>query len=131
MLVVSPVARGHYFMLMSLATCWCRSGSTSRGRTRAAAVMAGIPPALSVSHYAMLPLTGRIGLLGMGTAAWLMAALVLMARADRSSAGLVGAGDIPRRGAGEGGLKRPGYFPLPRQIVIIWAWEADGCRWRH
>ena len=47
--------------------------------------MAAIPPALSVLHYVLLPYTGRVGLLGLGTAAWLMAALVLMARADQSA----------------------------------------------
>ena len=46
-------------------------------------------------HYALLPFAGRIGLLGLGTTAWLMAALVLMARADHFAAEAASAPNIP------------------------------------
>ena len=86
MLVVSPVARGHYFMLLSPATLLVPLWLDRHNCPRAAVVMAVIAPLLPLLHYALLPFAGRIGLLGLGTAAWLMAALVLMARADRSAA---------------------------------------------
>jgi hypothetical protein len=85
MLVVSPVARGHYFFLLAPAVLLVPLWLDRRGWRRAAVAMATIPPILSISHYALLPYAGRIGLLGLGTAAWLMAALILMARADQSA----------------------------------------------
>ncbi len=85
MLVVSPVARGHYFLLLSPAVLLLPLWFDLRGWRRAGVVVAAIPPALSILHYALLPYAGRIGLLGMGTACWLMAAMVLMARADHSA----------------------------------------------
>jgi hypothetical protein len=84
MLVVSPVARGHYFLLLAPANLLVPLWLERFGRPRAGIVLAAIPPAMSVLHYALLPYAGRIGFLGLCTAAWLMAALVLMARADRS-----------------------------------------------
>ena len=85
MLVVSPVARGHYFLLLAPAVLLVPLWLERRGRGRAGAAMAAIPPVLSILHYVLLPYAGRVGLLGMGTAAWLMAALVLMARADQAT----------------------------------------------
>jgi hypothetical protein len=85
MLVVSPVARGHYFLLLAPAVLLVPLWLDRRGRGRAGRVLAAIPPALSILHYALLPYAGRIGLLGMGTAAWLMAALVVMARAEQAT----------------------------------------------
>lgn len=41
--------------------------------------MAVVPAVLSVTHYALLYQAGRIGLLGLGTTCWLVAALVLVA----------------------------------------------------
>jgi len=85
MLVVSPGARGHYYLLLAPAVLLVPLWLQRRGWGRAGAVMAAIPAVLSILHYVLLPYTGRVGLLGMGTAAWLMAALVLMARADQAA----------------------------------------------
>jgi len=83
MLVVSPVARGHYFLLLAPAVLLVPLWLERCGRPRAGLVLAAIPPAFSVLHYVFLPYAGRVGLLGMGTTAWLMATLVVMARTDR------------------------------------------------
>ena len=83
MLAVSPVARAHYFLLLAPAILFVPLWLDRHGRPRAGVVMAAILPVLSILHYALLPYGGRIGLLGFGTAAWLMAAMVLIARADR------------------------------------------------
>jgi hypothetical protein len=82
MLVVSPVARGHYFMFLAPATLLVPLWLDRHGRPRAAAVMALVAPVLPVLHYVLLPYAGRVGLLGLGTTAWLMAVLLLMARTD-------------------------------------------------
>ena len=95
MLVVSPVARGHYFMLLSPATLLVPLWLDRRNCHRAAVVMAIIAPLLPILHYALLPFAGRIGLLGLGTAGWLMAALVLMARADHFAAKATSVPTIP------------------------------------
>ena len=84
-MVVSPIARGHYFLLLAPGVLLVPLWLDRRGRGRAGIVMAAIPPVLSVLHYVLLPYAGRVGLLGLGTAAWLMAALVLMARADQAA----------------------------------------------
>jgi hypothetical protein len=88
MLVVSPVARGHYFMLLAPATLLVPLWLDRHDWPRAAAIMALAAPLLPLLHYALLPYAGRIGLLGLGTAAWLMAALVLVARAAHLAAGM-------------------------------------------
>jgi hypothetical protein len=84
MLAVSPVARAHYFLLLAPAVLLVPLWLDRHGRPRAGIVMAAIPPVLSVLHYVLLPYGGRVGLLGFGTAAWLMAAMVLLARTDRA-----------------------------------------------
>jgi len=95
MLVVSPVARGHYFMLVAPATLLVPLWLDRHDWPRAAVIMAVVASVLPISHYALLPYAGRIGLLGLGTAAWLMAALVLMARADHSVAAAASVPEVP------------------------------------
>jgi len=102
MLVVSPVARGHYFMLLAPAVLFLPLWLDRCGQRRAALVMAAVPAALSILHYVLLSQAGRIGLLGLGTAGWLMAALVLVARAgsriavsDSTSQGNRSQGTVP------------------------------------
>ena len=82
MLAVSPVARAHYFLLLAPALLLVPLWLDRHSQPRAGVIMAAIPPVLSILHYVLLPYGGRIGLLGFGTAAWLMAAMVLIARAD-------------------------------------------------
>ena len=81
MLVISPVARGHYFMLYAPAVVFLplwlqRHGDPKLWGTPVAGVLAVTPALLVVAHYSLLPVAGRVGLLGLGTAAWLLTALV-------------------------------------------------------
>ena len=90
MLVVSPVARNHYFVLMAPAVLFVPLRLDGRGRSRAATILAVVPSVLIVVQYVLLPYAGRIGLLGLGTTGWLMAATLLIvssgASADESAA---------------------------------------------
>ena len=102
MLVASPVARGHYFMLLAPAVLFVPLWLDRQGMRRAAVAMAVMPAALSILHYALLGQAGRIGLLGIGTAAWLMAAMVLVGRAGP----LVPLQDAETAGRPSSGLSR-------------------------
>jgi hypothetical protein len=82
MLAVSPVARAHYFLLLAPAVLLVPLWLDRYGRPHAGVAMAAIPPVLSILHYILLPYAGRIGLLGLGVTAWLLAAMVLIARTD-------------------------------------------------
>jgi hypothetical protein len=85
MLVLSPVARGHYFMLWVPAVLFLPLWLDQHGLSRAAAAMAVAPAVLTIAHYVLLPVAGRIGLLGIGTTCWLMAAMVLVDRGSRAA----------------------------------------------
>ena len=85
LLVVSPVARNHYFLLFAPAVLFVPLWLGCRGWSRAAAVLAVVPGVLIVLQYVMMAYVGRIGLLGLGTTGWLMAAMVLTVRAARSA----------------------------------------------
>jgi hypothetical protein len=80
MLVVSPVARGHYFMLAAPGAIFFPWWFARRQSSRTAAIMAAAPLLLIGLHYCMLPYAGRVGLLGLGLAVWLMIACVLIER---------------------------------------------------
>ncbi|MEN6449827.1 MAG: glycosyltransferase 87 family protein [Thermoguttaceae bacterium] len=86
MLTVSPVARGHYFLMLAPAILLVPLWLVCHGRPRAAGIMASVLPPLCVLHYCLMPVAGRIGLLGLGTTAWLMAAMVIIARTQANSA---------------------------------------------
>ena len=88
MLVVAPIARGHYFMFLApaaiLVPLWMdRFAASSPRVNRLVLAMAIIPAALSLLHYIALPIAGRLGLLGIGTTVWLIAAMVLIERVIR------------------------------------------------
>jgi hypothetical protein len=80
MLIVSPVARGHYFMLEWPAVLFVSLWVWKHHGSRKALLGAGIPAALSVMHYGFImfpqifgPLqagTLLLGTLGIGTALW-------------------------------------------------------------
>ncbi len=73
-LVVSPVARGHYFVLFLPAALFVPLWFMQCGQRRRAFRAAVIPALLVVAHYAFLEYTGRVGLLGIGTTIWYFAA---------------------------------------------------------
>lgn len=84
LLVVSPVARNHYFVLLAPAVLFVPMWLDRLGRRRAAIVLAIVPGVLILLQYTLLAYVGRIGLLGLGTTGWLLAAMVLMVRAHRA-----------------------------------------------
>jgi hypothetical protein len=73
-LVVSPVARGHYFVLFLPAALFVPLWFIKCGAPRRAFRAAVVPALLVVAHYALLEYTGRVGLLGIGTTLWYFAA---------------------------------------------------------
>jgi hypothetical protein len=72
--VVSPVARGHYFVLILPAVLFVPLWLLQCGKPREAIRAALIPAVLVVLHYALLKYAGRIGVLGIGTTFWYFAA---------------------------------------------------------
>ena len=91
-LVVSPIARVHYFMLVAPAILYLPLWLDRQNQTRAAKIMALIPMMLIIPHYFFLSYAGRVGLLGIGTAAWLLAAFALVRRGCRNVAAPATAG---------------------------------------
>jgi hypothetical protein len=78
LLVVSPVSRGHYFMLLVPAILCLPLWLDRENRTLAAILFAVVPIALVDLHYIFLAQAGRVGLLGLGTTVWLVVALILV-----------------------------------------------------
>ena len=94
----------HYFMLAAPAAMFFPWWLACRRWSRAAVVMAATPAVLVNLHYAVMPLAGRIGLLGLGLAAWLVAAVLLVWRvgdtvgqANRGTPAVSGATELPGR----------------------------------
>jgi hypothetical protein len=79
-LVLGRIARGHYFVLLLPAVTFMSAWLMQNGRRQAALVMAIVPAALSVAHYVLLDYAGRIGVLGLGTAAWYAAGCCMLIR---------------------------------------------------
>ncbi|MFN0056335.1 MAG: glycosyltransferase 87 family protein [Planctomycetales bacterium] len=73
-LVVSPVSRGHYYVFWLPAVVLLPRWLIIQGHPRRARWMATIPAGLTLLHYVLLPYAGRVGLLGIGAAAWYFAA---------------------------------------------------------
>jgi hypothetical protein len=96
-LIVSPVSRGHYFMLMIPAVLLLPAWFEWRRLHRQARWAAFAPVALSWMHYVLLDWTGRMGVLGIGTTVWFFLIVVWMHRAVQS--GVVDAASM--RAAGD------------------------------
>ncbi len=95
MLVVSPVSRGHYFMLFAPAVLYLPLWLDRENHKRAAIALAVIPIVLIDLHYIFLGFAGRVGLLGLGMTAWLLAALIIVARSDLKTAATSFSEDVP------------------------------------
>ena len=76
-LIISPMSRGHYFVLLLPAVLW--GGGRSDVRQWQLHALLWTPAALTLLHYALLDLTGRIGLLGLGMTVWYIVAAVALA----------------------------------------------------
>jgi hypothetical protein len=87
-LVVSPVSRGHYFVMLAPALVLIPMWLRTVGYRGVADLTPFIPAAACVAHYLGLEFTGRIGLLGVTTTVWLWAVLgrVLLAPARSDAA---------------------------------------------
>jgi hypothetical protein len=87
-LILSPISRGHYFAELVPAALLVPLWLLRHGMPRTASVTAWTPAVLVGLHYGLLPITGRLGLLGIGTTIWYVTGLLLLARGSR----------IPQRG---------------------------------
>ena len=82
-LVVSPISRGYYHTELVPGVLLLPLWLLSRNMPRAAWWMAWTPVALVMAHYLALLITGRLGLLGIGTATWYATGLVMIAVGGR------------------------------------------------
>lgn len=92
--VVSPVARGHYFLLWIPGSLFLPLWLARQKMTSAALRCAWWPLALCMAHYLFLNQAGRIGLLGLGTTVWYFAATRLLFKSCRQ-ASFIETGDSP------------------------------------
>ncbi len=127
-LVVSPVARTHYFLLVAPAVLLVPWSLHRAGKTRLAWWMAWTPTALVVPQYLWPWAAGRAGWLGIGMTAWLIGGGALLWAAERQGA--------KGRALSLGGLwsptpRKPGQHSLlkidPRAVVcrLLLALLAD------
>ncbi len=86
-LIVFAIARAHYYVLLLPAVTFVCLWLLRRDQWNWAVGLAIVPGILVVGHYAFLSVTGRIGLLGLGTTLWYVSASVRMLMADRSASG--------------------------------------------
>jgi len=78
-LIISPVARAHYYVLVFPAVIFVSLWLARHGRPRAALCSAIVPAALVIAHYCALHVAGRVGLLGLGTTLWFFWATATLA----------------------------------------------------
>ncbi|HEX4144253.1 MAG TPA: glycosyltransferase family 87 protein [Pirellulales bacterium] len=86
-LVVSPVARTHYFLLVAPAVLFVPWQLERAGRRRLAWWMAWTPTVLVVPHYFWPLAAGRVGWLGIGITVWLVAAGIWLWSTGRTRRG--------------------------------------------
>jgi Glycosyltransferase family 87 len=77
-LVISPISRGYYHTELVPGVLLLPLWLLARDMPRAARWMAWTPVALVLAHYLALPFTGRLGLLGIGTATWYATGLTML-----------------------------------------------------
>jgi Glycosyltransferase family 87 len=92
-LVICPVARGCYYLLFLPTIPFVSGRLLQLGMPRRAQLFAWLPVALIWLHYLLLPSSGRIGLLGLGTTAWYLASCLLL---DRRSGSRLDASPVRR-----------------------------------
>ena len=82
-LIIAPIARVHYFVLLAPMAVFLPMYFIERAWFRTAKWLAIIPAGLIVAHYLAMGVVGRLGLLGIGITAWLVAAAALLVRLRR------------------------------------------------
>jgi hypothetical protein len=83
MLLVSPIAWTHYYMMMLPAVIGLPLWLSQRGHPVTARWMAVVPVVLISSHYLAKPWVGEFGLLGLGTTAYFVTSILLAIRIGR------------------------------------------------
>jgi hypothetical protein len=84
MLLVSPLAWGHYFMAELPALLCVPMWLSRRGKFWAARIAAVVPVVLSWAYYLAMPYVGGVGILGLGTGCWFLMACGLVYWAERA-----------------------------------------------
>ncbi len=79
-LIVSPLSWGHYYVIWLPAAALAPAWLWLRGRTHFAGTLAISACGLAWAHYVLMPWTGRIGLLGIGTTGWFAVVCLAMVR---------------------------------------------------
>ena len=95
-LVVSPISRVHYFMLLLPAIVYLPLWLIEQGRSRAAAIVALVPVVLLFAHYLALSIAGPLGLLGIGSSIWFFAGCGILLAGNRATAVLPEEGTVFR-----------------------------------
>ncbi len=93
-LVIVPIARAHYFVMMLPAILFLGCWLVRQGRPRWAIVFVVVPGVLTIAHFVFVEQVGRMGLLGLGTAVWYVTSCVALS----------GSAPRMRRDAPHGGL---------------------------
>lgn len=88
MLLLSPVAWTHYYMMVLPAVLFVPLWLLQHGGTRLALPLAAMPAVLVWAHFVFKPWAGPVGLLGLGTAAWFFASAGVIAVSSLGHPGL-------------------------------------------
>jgi hypothetical protein len=81
MLVAAPIARVHYFVFLLPAALFVPAAVARAGHPRMARWLAWTPVALVLTHYVLMRVVGRVGLLGIGITVWYFVAALFVAQA--------------------------------------------------
>ena len=76
-LLISPLAWGHYFVFALPAALFMPLWLRRKGHRTASYLAAAGLPAMTWMHYLLKPWCGPMGLLGLGTAAWFIAVCIV------------------------------------------------------
>ena len=82
-LVVFTIGRGHYYVLLLPAVSFAPLWLLREEHRRAAVTAAVVPCVLVITHYALLKIAGRVGLLGLGTTLWYFSMSAALLRPSR------------------------------------------------
>jgi hypothetical protein len=124
-LVVSPISRAHYFVLLLPAALFVPLWFERAGQARLARVLAWVPVALVVSHYLAVSWVGRVGMLGIGTAGWFTVSAVAMIVIERRTAAGSEHPVIHAFRVRAAALEVPAAAPLPGALRAPGALQID------
>ena len=99
-LILFSIARGHYYVMLLPAVGFVGLWLLHHDRRGWAVTLSIVPCVLVISHYALLDIAGRIGLLGLGITVWYLAAGTVLLWPERTAAAQAGASPkLPKRAA--------------------------------